>query len=370
MPDAHPQAPPGPEHRYDLAALLIPANLRRLGLIGVLVLAIAALFAWTGGWLSSGRLDQTAMINRFEEVNGKHPGFRRNHAKGVCFSGWFDSNGAGVRLSKASVFRPGRVPIFGRFALAGGMPAMPDGPAAVRSMAVNFSLPDGEVWRTGMNDIPVFVVRDAQEFYDQLLATRPDPNTGKPDPARVAAFLATHPETAHAISVIKEHPFSSGFSNATYNSLDAFRFIDAAGKSTPVRWSMTSVDAFAPESTEPSHDPNALFDALAARLGGGPAQWRLLVTVGQPQDPTNDATIPWPAEREHVDVGTLTVQALQAEAPGNCRDINFDPLVLPSGIEPSDDPLLSARSAAYSVSFTRRAGEPKTPSAVQPGKGS
>ena len=63
--------------------------------------------------------------------------------------------------------------------------------------------------------------------------------------------------------------------------------------------------------TEPSHDPNALFDALAARLGGGPAQWRLVVTVGQPQDPTNDATIPWPAEREHVDVGTLTVQALE-----------------------------------------------------------
>jgi catalase len=369
MPDADPPVPPEPERRYDLAALLIPANLTRLGLIGVLVLAIAAAFAWAGGWLSSGRLDQTAMIDRFEEVNGQHPGFRRNHAKGVCFSGWFDSNGAGVRLSKASVFQPGRVPIFGRFALAGGMPAMPDGPAAVRSMAVNFSLPDGEVWRTGMNDIPVFAVRDAQGFYDQLLAAKPDPNTGKPDPARVAAFLAAHPETVRATSIIKAHPFSSGFSDATFNSLDAFRFIDAAGNSTPVRWSMTPIDAFAPEAAEPSHDPNSLFDALAARIGRGPAQWRLVVTVGQPQDPTNDATVPWPAERERVDVGTLTIQALEAEAPGNCRDINFDPLVLPSGIEPSDDPLLSARSAAYSVSFTRRAGEPKTPSAVQPGKG-
>jgi catalase len=55
----------------------------------------------------------------------------------------------------------------------------------------------------------------------------------------------------------------------------------------------------------------------------------------------------------------------EGEAPGNCRDVNFDPLVLPSGIEPSDDPLLSARSAAYSTSFTRRAGEKKEPSAVQ-----
>jgi catalase len=39
--------------------------------------------------------------------------------------------------------------------------------------------------------------------------------------------------------------------------------------------------------------------------------------------------------------------------------------VLPAGIKASDDPLLSARSAAYSQSFTRRAGEPKTPSAAQ-----
>jgi catalase len=40
--------------------------------------------------------------------------------------------------------------------------------------------------------------------------------------------------------------------------------------------------------------------------------------------------------------------------------------VLPWGIAPSDDPLLSARSAAYSQSFTRRAGETKQPSAVTP----
>ena len=89
------------------------------------------------------------------------------------------------------------------------------------------------------------------------------------------------------------------------------------------------------------------------------------MTVGQPGDPTDDATLPWPADREQVDVGTLTIDHIESEAPGNCRDINFDPLVLPAGIEPSDDPLLSARSAAYATSFTRRAGEPKTPSAVE-----
>jgi catalase len=60
----------------------------------------------------------------------------------------------------------------------------------------------------------------------------------------------------------------------------------------------------------------------------------------------------------------LTVSHIVSEAQGNRRDINFDPLVLPSGMLPSNDPLLSARSAAYSTSFTRRARETNTPSAI------
>jgi catalase len=305
------------------------------------------------------------MIDTFEDVNGLHPGFRRNHAKGVCLEGSFESNGAGARLSTASVFKPGRVPVFGRFALAGGMPMMPDGPAAVRSMALNFALPDGEVWRTGMNDIPVFPVKDPQAFYEQLLSSRRDPRTGKPDPAAQKAFVAAHPETAIAMAFIKTHPFSSGFANATYNALNAFLFVDEAGKTTPVRWSMVAVDVFAPEPSNSPADKNYLFDELIARVQKAPAQWHLILAVGQPGDPTNDATLPWPADRPQVDAGTLSVDRIVAEADSNCRDINFDPLAVPAGIKPSDDPLLSARSAAYSVSFTRRAGEAKTPSAVQ-----
>jgi catalase len=339
-----------------------------LGIIGVVVIALAAAFAWTGGWFDSGRLDAVRMIDTFEAVNGQHPGFRRNHAKGVCLTGWFDSNGAGARLSSAQVFKPGRTPVFGRFALAGGMPAMPDGPEAVRSMALNFTLPDGEVWRTGMNDIPVFPLKDAQAFYDQLLATKPAAG-GKPDPASVSAFFASHPESARAIGLIKGQPFSSGFANATYNGLNAFRFVDAAGHVTPVRWSMRAVDPFEREPERPPRESNYLFDELAARLARGPVQWHLILTIGHAGDPTNDATLAWPANRETIDAGTLIVEALASEAAGNCRDINFDPLVLPAGIEPSDDPLLSARSGAYSQSFTRRAGEKKTPSAVQIGKG-
>ena len=247
------------------------------------------------------------------------------------------------------------------------MPRAADNPAGVRSMALRFRPDHGGEWRTGMNDIPVFPVRDARSFRDQLVATRPDPRTGKPDPAAVRAFFAAHPESARAAARIKAAPVSSGFADAAYNSLDAFYLIDHAGRHTPARWSMVPDAPFQPRLAQKPADPNFLFDALAARLARGPLRWHLVLTLGAAGDPTDDATQPWPADRRRIDAGTLTVTALAVEAPGNCRDINFDPLVLPDGIAPSDDPLLSARSAAYSVSFTRRAGEAKTASAVQPG---
>src|SRR6202163_785863 len=209
----------------------------RLGAIGAVILSVAAAFAYVGGWLSPARLTQDRMMAAFLHANGAHAGFRRNHAKGVCVTGWFESSGQAAALSKAAVFRPGRVPVVGRFALAGGMPFQTDAPAKVRSMALRFLVPGGEEWRTGMNNIPVFAVNSARGFYEQLLASSPDPATGKPDPAKMKAFLAAHPETGRALSLIKKRQVSSGFANSTFNSLNAFRFVDTAGGSVPVRWS-------------------------------------------------------------------------------------------------------------------------------------
>jgi catalase len=119
-----------------------------------------------------------------------------------------------------------------------------DGPAAVRAMGLSFRPANGEEWRTAMIDIPVFIVKDPEGFCDQLLATKPDPMTGKPDPAKMKDFLARHPETARALQIVQAKPFSSGFANASYSGLDAFRFVDAGGAATPVRWSMAAAEPF------------------------------------------------------------------------------------------------------------------------------
>jgi catalase len=342
------------------------STLARLVGIGLVLLFVVAVFLYLGGWFSPHKLTPARFVDGFEKANGIHPGFRRNHAKGVGVRGFFDSNGQGTRLSKALVFRAGRVPVIGRFSFGGGDPYVTDAPDAARGLGLQFSLPDGEQWRTAMINLPVFPFNTPQAFYDNLLASQPDPNTHKPDPQKMAAFVASHPEFLQAIKVIQSHPPSSGFDNSAFYGLNAFRFIDAAGKSTFVRWTLIPVQPFAPASAPPQADKNYLFDALIASIHQHPLQWHLMITVGQPGDPTNDASKMWPEGREQVDVGTLTLDSIESEATSPARDINFDPLILPAGMAPSDDPLLSARSAVYSQSFTRRAGEKKEPSAIAP----
>jgi catalase len=58
-----------------------------------------------------------------------------------------------------------------------------------------------------------------------------------------------------------------------------------------------------------------------------------------------------------VQVGTLVVQRIEQERDGPCRDINFDPTVLPRGIRVSDDPFPAARSSVYRKSYDLRAAE-------------
>src|SRR3989449_4915157 len=199
------------------------STVARLALIGVALAVVAGAFAYLGGWLTPKNLTPARFTDAFQRVDGVHAGFRRNHAKGVGVSGFFESNGNGVRFSEAVIFHPGRVPVVGRFSLSGGRPDVADSADAVRGLGLQFNLPDGEVWRTAMINLPVFPFRTPEAFYERLVASRPDPNTSKPDPAAVQAFLDRHPETVEAMNVIKGQPLASGFYNSTLHVLNAFR---------------------------------------------------------------------------------------------------------------------------------------------------
>ena len=327
-------------------------------LIGATVVIIAAAFAYVGGWLAPHRLTPARLVDQLQtDSGGVFAGYRRNHAKGVCVTGYFDSNGQGAAYSVAQVFAPGeRTPIVGRFAIPGGNPYAPDDSIPIRSMALRFSLANGQQWRTGMNDMPVFPVSTPQAFYQLLQAQQPDAATGKPDPQKMGAFFAAHPETGAFLAWVKTAKPSASFATESYWSLNAFELIDAHGQQHPVRWRMVPETSVG-NAPGPTVGTDFLATDLRQRLSQGPLRWHLLITLAQPGDPIDDAAKEWPADRRSVDAGTLVLTRTEPQQSGPCRDINYDPLVLPHGIAASRDPLLPARSAAYADSYLRRTSE-------------
>ena len=164
-------------------------------------------------------------------MNGIHPGFRRNHAKGVCVTGYFDSNGKGTRISKAILFRPGRVPVIGRFSLGTGDPDTADGPGIARGLGIDFQMSDGEEWRTTMVNLPVFPFK-TRRLLRQHDCVVPQTGNAQPVPRKMAAFMASHPEFLATIRMFKSHEPSSGFDDShVITVLTAFLVTDARRQS-------------------------------------------------------------------------------------------------------------------------------------------
>lgn len=352
--------PPPPQHSGVAAAPAAPPRLPLLPLAGIaaIVLALAAALAWAAGWIG-GRLTAQQITDTIEAGSGVHPGFRRAHSKGICVSGSFRASGDAAALSSARVFAQPETPVLGRLSIGGGSPQAPEAKARVRSLALLLRSDDGQEWRTAMNSFPFFVVATPAGFQAQALAAVPDPATGKPDPARMAEFVQRFPEARKFQEWAKTAAWSNSWANTPYNSVNAFRFIAADGSERFVRWSLRPQTPFEPLSPEQREQADADFlqQDLATRLSHGPLRWDLVLSVAAPGDAVADPSQPWPDDRTQINAGTLTLTASQPQAQGACRDINFDPLILPSGMAASDDPILAARSAVYSHSFNRRERE-------------
>ena len=326
-----------------------------LVLIAVVIAGGAAAFAYTAGWFSPQRLTPKKIVNALAPPTGAALGYRRNHAKGICFTGVFEANGAGAALSKAQVFTSGRYPALGRFNLATADPNAPDATVRVRGIGLRISTPDGQEWRSAMIDPPFFAVSTPRAFYELLLASK------SKDPNAMKTFAGAHPEIAAFGAWAKSAPWTGSYAEERFNSLDSFVFTDSAGTENTVRWSL--LPAAQPVAVSPAdlakRGPDFLEQEIAERVRGGPLRWTMVVNVANPDDPTADPSKAWPKDRRAVEVGTLIVQQIEAERDGPCRDINFDPTVLPSGMRTSDDPFPAARSAAYARSYDLRTAEAK-----------
>jgi catalase len=337
-----------------------------LALIAIVIGAGAAAFAYTAGWFSPQRLTPTRLVDALAPSAGPSLGHRRNHAKGICFTGEFEANGAGSELSKAQVFARGQYPVLGRFNLATADANAPDATVRVHGLGMRIATPDGQEWRSAMIDPPIFAVSTPQGFYELLLASK------SKDANAMKNFIAAHPEFAAFGDWAKNAPWTDSYAEDRFNSLNSFLFVDNAGAEHVVRWSL--LPAAQPVSISPDdlakRGPDYLEQEIAQRVAGAPQRWAMVVTIANPGDPTADPSKAWPADRRTVEVGTLVVRQIEAERDGPCRDINFDPTVLPTGIETSDDPFPAARSAAYMKSYDLRTSEttdyPQTDTGAKP----
>ncbi|MBX9856376.1 MAG: catalase family peroxidase [Gemmatimonadaceae bacterium] len=328
------------------------ASWRGYAMIGIVLASLGLGYATLAGAFSR-RLTPAVLVDRQQGAT-PHAGFRRAHAKGICVEGVFLSSGRLAPYVTTPMFGEGETPFVGRFSIGGNNPTAPDLKAGVRSLALDFRLANGERWRTAMNINPVLAVRDVEAFYAQLGALAPDPATGRPSAARLAAFFDAHPESQPFLAWQRAYVPTASFATESYHGINAFLLTDASGRQRAVRWSALPLAAPGENRYD---DADALQAELRDRLAKGPVRFALEFTLADAGDVVHDPSTPWPATRERVRAGVIEVRAATPQADGPCNGINFDPLVLPSGMAPSADPILHARSAAYAESQRRRATE-------------
>jgi len=287
---------------------------------------------------------------------GVPPGQRRNHTKGMCALGRFTGMPAGATYSRSALFGGASVPVVARFSIAGGDPTVPDASRSPRGMALEFRLPNRGLQHMTMLNTPMFFAAMPRTFLDRMLALKPDPATGKPNPAAVKAFAASHPDNTGQATFLADNNPPPSYANTPYYGIHAFKFINRKNDTTVVRWRFIPQDGdkHLSNAAMTSMPRDFLEQALIKRTQQGPVRWDMLLTIGEPGDPQDNPTILWPTNRKELKAGTLTITSAMDQSGGECKNINYDPLVMADGIAPTNDPVLLFRSPSYAVSFAKR----------------
>jgi catalase len=296
------------------------------------------------------------VVTAMEGVFGVNPGQRRNHIKGTCAVGEFVGSKDMMAYSRSALFSGKPVAVIARYSLSGGNPKAPDTAKSVRGMALQFKLPGENLHHMTMLNTPMFGAARPQTFLDLMLAQQPDPATGKPDPEKMKAFKASHPDNLAQADYLASHNPPVSYGNSSYWGIHTFKFINQQNKTTLVRWRFAPKDGEKQLSDDELKTAGANFleQALATRTQQGLVQWDMLVSIGEAGDPQDNPTLVWPENRKVIKAGTLSISAAMPQKGAPCEAINFDPLVMADGIAPTQDPILLFRSPAYAVSFGKR----------------
>lgn len=314
-------------------------------------MALAA--ATTLGTAAAAEPTPDQLVDALNGTFGRHAGARGSHAKGRCAVGQFEPSEELRRLTPSKLFAKPSVEATVRVSIGGGNPKVSDKSRTVRGLSLRLA-DGGETWDLLMISEPVFFAATPESFVSFLQARVPDPATKKPDPQKVAAHNARFPDGKAQPALLAAHAAPASYATTPYFANHAFRFVDAGGH---VRWARIVAEPAAGthylDSAAEASLPDEFLNAeLQQRFAQGPVEFTLYALHPGANDSLVDPSQAWTGDGRHTRLGKLRISAFSDEP--RCDAMIFVPTQLPKGIEPSDDPILKARAAAYAVSFGRR----------------
>jgi catalase len=284
---------------------------------------------------------------------GTHPGRRALHAKGTLLRGTFTATPEAATLTRAAHMQGEAIPATIRVSNGSGNPDTPDYAPDVRGLAVKLYLPGDARTDIVAQTVPKFIGSTPDTFIE-LLRTQ---SAGASVVWKFPLFLLRNPGAVARLPAnlpALRPPVS--YATCAYYAVHAYRWLDADGGGRFVRYT------WRPEAGEQHLGPRAarsrgrdyLQEDIRRRIDSGPVRFTLDVQIAASGDNPGDPSAVWPKERRRVDVGTLSITALETERETGGDVLVFDPTRVVDGIELSNDPVLKFRKAAYSDSVAHR----------------
>ena len=299
------------------------------------------------------------------------------HARGYGAHGYFETYESLADVTAADIFqRAGeKTPVFVRFSAVGGNKGSFDLARDVRGFAVKFYTKQGN-WDLVGNNIPVFFIQDAIKFPDLIHAAKQAPDRDFPQ-AQTAHdnfwdFVSLMPESMHMVMwIMSDRAIPRGFRFMEGFGVHTFRLVDAAGKSTYVKFhwkpklgtqSVVWNEAVKINGADPDFHRRDLWNAIQS---GAYPEWELGLQLFNDDFADEfefdilDSTKLIPEERVPIQiVGRLVLDRMPDNFFTETEQVAFCTQNIVPGIDFTNDPLLQGRNFSYLDTQVKRLGSP------------
>lgn len=322
--------------------------------IGCLIAAfgLAVMPAHADQTHQDGKESPQDLVDAFHSAFGDNHS-RAVHAKGTILEGSFTASKEASTLSASPIFSGGTLPVTTRFSDFTGIPTIPDNvpEANPRGFAVKFQARSEvvDVVAHSFNGFPVATSDEFAVFLRDIGASGP----GVAHPTPVEQFLDSHPIAKTFVTTQKPPPMS--FATLPFFGVNSFKFINAKGVATFVRYQFVPVAGahYLTSDELKTRGTNYLQEEIVQRVRSGPVEFDWFAQLAEPGDKIEDPSIAWPEQRQLVKLGRITIAKPTDDQNAADKSTLFLPGQKHLGIEPAD-PMIDLRNKAYPISFSGR----------------